>query len=71
MPMGVGQIKYLVLEREDLTNQLEGRGVRNKMMTSMYKFLLEYIIIQYNCVGKIVVDRGELNANDAMELLNK
>mgnify|MGYP000314778931 CR=1 FL=1 len=26
MPMGIGQIQYLVLAREDMTNQVEGRA---------------------------------------------
>ena len=30
MPMGVGQMRYLVLAREDLTNQVEGRALPNK-----------------------------------------
>ena len=68
MPMGVGQMKYLVLAREDLTNQVEGRALINKTTSAVCKFLLEEVICRYGCVGKIVVDRGELDAREAMEL---
>ena len=30
MSMGVGLMRYLVLAREDLTNQVEGRALQNK-----------------------------------------
>ena len=30
MPIRVGQMRYLVLAREDLTNQVEGRALTNK-----------------------------------------
>ena len=59
MLMGLGQMKYLVLAREDLTNQVEGRALRNKTTSAVCKFLLEDVICQYGCVGKIVADRGE------------
>ena len=36
----------------------------------MCKFLLENVIHQYRCARKIVDDRGELNANEAWELLS-
>ena len=68
MPMGVGQMKYLVLAREDLTNQVEGRALTNKMTTTVCKFLLEDVVCRYGCVGKIVADRGELDAREAMDL---
>ena len=38
MPMGVGQMKYLVLAREDLTNQVEGRALTNKTTAVVCKF---------------------------------
>ena len=56
MPMGLGQMKYLVLARKDLTNQVEGRALRNKTTSAVCKFLLEDVICQYRCVGKIVAD---------------
>ena len=67
MPMGKWQMKYLVLAREDLTNQVEGRALQSKETSSVCKFLLEDVIYRYGCIGKIVDDRGELDANDANE----
>jgi hypothetical protein len=65
MPMGRWQMKYLVLAREDLTNQVEGRALRTKETSSVCRFLLEDVLCRYGCVGKIVADRGELDANEA------
>ena len=31
MSMGMGQMKYLVLARNDLTSQMEGRALRDKI----------------------------------------
>ena len=33
-------MKYLVLAREDLMNQVEGRAIRNKTIVVVCKFLL-------------------------------
>ena len=35
------------------------------------KFLIEDIICRYGCVGKIVADRGELDAEEAEELFDR
>ena len=70
MPVGLWQMKYLVLAREDLTNQLEGRALRNKTTSAVCRFLLEEVICRYGCVGKIIADRGELDANEAKELFS-
>ena len=60
MPMGEGHKRYLVLAREDLTNQVEGRALTNKTTTAVCRFLIEDVICRYGCVGKIAADRGEL-----------
>ena len=60
MLMGVGQMRYLVLAREDLTNQVEGRALQNKTTAAVCRFFIEDVICRYGCVGKIVADRGEL-----------
>ena len=70
-PMGVGQMRYLVLAREDLTNQVEGRALQNKTTAAVCRFLIEDVICRYGCVGKIVVDRGELDAEEAEELFDR
>ena len=58
MPMGVGQMQYLVLTQEDLTNQVEGRTLQNKMTAAVCRFLIEEVVCRYGCVGNIVADRG-------------
>ena len=44
MPMGLWQMKYLLLEKEDLTNQVEGLALRNKTTSTVCKFPLENVI---------------------------
>ena len=71
MPMGEGQKRYLVLAREDLTNQVEGRALTNKTTAALCRFLIEDVICRYGCVGKIVADPGELDAGEAEELFDR
>ena len=71
MPMGQWQMRYLVLTREDLTNQVEGRALRTKETSSVCRFLREDVISRYECVGKIVADSGELDANEAREFFSR
>ena len=65
--MGLGQMKYLVLGREDLT----GRALRNKTTLAVCMFLLQDVICRYGCVSKKVADRGELDANEAKEFFSR
>ena len=67
MPTGIRQTKYLVLDREDLTNQVEGRALQRKTCSVVCQFLLEEVFCRYGCVGQVIVDRGELNSNKARE----
>ena len=60
MLIGVGQMKYLVVVREDLTNQVDGRALRNK-----FGSLLKGIICWYRCIEELVADKGKLDANEA------
>ena len=46
MPMGVGQMRYLVLAREDLMNQVEGRALQNKTTTVVCRFLIEDVVVK-------------------------
>ena len=71
MPLGLWQMRYLVLAREDLTNQVEGRALRAKTTEAICKFLLEEVICRYGCVGKITADRGELDAKEAREFFSR
>ena len=58
-------MQYLVLAREDHTNQVEGRALRTKTTSTICKFILEDIICRYVCIGKIVADRGDLDTYEA------
>ena len=64
-------MKYLVLAREDLTNQVEGRALTNKTTADVCNILLKDVVCRYGCVGKIVADRGELDAREAMDLFER
>ncbi|RYA37524.1 hypothetical protein DD606_26345 [Enterobacter cloacae complex sp. GF14B] len=61
MPLGLWQMRYLVLAQEDLTNQVEGRALRAKTTEAVCKFLLDEVICHYGCVENITADRGELD----------
>ena len=71
MPTGIGQKKYLVLAREDLTNQVEGRALRRKTCSAVCQFLLEEVFCRYGCVGQVIADRGELDSDKARGLFAK
>ena len=71
MLMGVGQMPNLVLAREDLTNQVEGRALTNKTIAVVCWFLIEDMICRYGCMGKIVGDCRELDAQETDELSDR
>ena len=71
MPKGVGQMRYLVLAQEDLTNRVESHALPNKTTAVVCRFLIEEVVCRYGCVGKIVADRGELDAQEAEELFDR
>ncbi|KAL3680996.1 hypothetical protein R1sor_023952 [Riccia sorocarpa] len=71
MPVGLWGMRYLVLAREDLSNQVEGHALRTKATEGVCQFLLEDVIFRYGCVGKVTVDRGELDAREAEEFFQR
>ena len=71
MPTGIGQKKYLVLVREDLSNQVEGRALRRKTFSMVCQFLLEEVFCRYGCVGQVIADRGKLDSHKAREFFTK
>ena len=44
MLMGVGQMQYLMLARDDLTNQVEGHALQNKTTEAICWFLIEEVV---------------------------
>ena len=43
----------------------------NKTTATVCKFLIEDVVCRYGCVGKIVADRGKLDAEEAKELFDR
>ena len=60
-----------MLAQEDLTNQVEGRALMKKMTVAVCRFLIEEVVCRYGCIENIVVDRGELDAQEAEELFDR
>ena len=60
-------MRYMVLAREDVMNQVEGRALQNKTTAAVCRFLIEDVVCRYGCVGKIKADRGELDVEEAEE----
>ena len=56
MLVDLWQMRYIVLAREDLANQVEGQALRSKTTSAICKFLLEDVICCYGYVGKITAD---------------
>ncbi|KAL3698204.1 hypothetical protein R1sor_012280 [Riccia sorocarpa] len=71
MLVGLWQMRYLVLAREDLSNQVEGRALRRNTTEAVCRFLLEDVVCRYGCVGKITADGGELNAQEARDFFER
>ena len=69
MPTWIGQKKYLVLAREDLTNQVEGRALRRKTCSAVCQFLLEEVFCRYGCVGQVIADRRELGSDNILSFI--
>ena len=58
-------MRYLVRAR------VEGRALQNKTTAAVCGFLIEDVICRYGCVGKIVADHGEFDAQEAEELFDR
>jgi hypothetical protein len=71
MPTGRDQEKFLVLAREDLSNYVEGRALKDKTVHSICKFLLEDVICKYGCVGHRIADRGDLDNEKSRSFFRK
>jgi hypothetical protein len=70
MPKG-GRFRYLVLAREDVTDWVEGRALRDSKARSWCSFIFEDIICRYGTVSSIVADRGELASAEAHEFFQR
>ncbi|KAL2610916.1 hypothetical protein R1flu_022608 [Riccia fluitans] len=71
MLVGLWGMRYLVLVREDLSNQVEGRDFKTKAIEGICRFLLEDVIFKYGCVGKVTASRGKLDVAEAKEIFQR
>lgn len=62
MPIKLGQMKYLILVHEDLSNMIEGWILRIKSSKNVCQFFLGDFIYWYGYIKRITTNRGELDA---------
>ena len=58
-------------QRDQRQNQVEGRALRRKTCSVVCQILLEEVFSTYECVGQVIVDRGELYSDKAREFFAK
>ena len=68
---GSGTNEVLSSGKRRLDKSSGRRALTNKTTSAVCKFLLEEVVCRYRCVGKIVADRGELDAREATELFER
>ena len=66
-----GRFRYLILAREDVTDWVEGRALRDTKTRSWCSFIFEDIICRYGNIRELVADRGELASEEAREFFEK
>jgi hypothetical protein len=71
MPLGLWEMKYLVLAREELSNFVEGRALRTKSTEGVCRFILEDIFSKYGTNGRMRADPGELDAVEARNFFER
>ena len=54
-----------------LTNQVEGKALMKKTTATVCQFLINDVIYHYGCIGRIMDDREELDAQEAEELFDR
>ena len=68
---GSGPMKFLVLAREDMRNQVRKESLGERDNGSSVQILTRRSAnYRYGCMGKIVANRGELNDMKLRSLLN-
>ena len=70
MPKANG-FRYLIMAREDVTDWVEGRALRDCKAKSWCRFIFEDIICRYGTISNIVADRGELASDEAKEYFKR
>ncbi|OLY80705.1 Transposon Ty3-G Gag-Pol polyprotein [Smittium mucronatum] len=63
MPVGKGNMKYLIVARDDFSGWAEARALKNNTAGLVWKFLYEEVICRFGVIGRFVADRGEMTSN--------
>ena len=71
MPLGLWDMKYLILAREQLSNFVEGRALRTKSSEGVCRFILEDIFSRYDTIERMRADRRELDAVEATSFFER
>ena len=58
MPKGVGERKYLVVAREDVSGWPEAKAIRRANAQTVANFLKEDVFARHGCPTSIIVDGG-------------
>ncbi len=61
MPKGIGERKYMVVAREDVSGWPEARALRRATAQAVAEFLREDVFARHGCPTTIVVDGGSEN----------
>ena len=61
---GVGEHKYLVVAREDVSRWPEARVIRKAKAQTVANFLKEDVFVRHGCPTSIVVDGGSENKGE-------
>ena len=64
MPKGVGERKYLVVAREDVSGWPEARAIRKSNAQTVANFLKEDVFARHGCPPTIIVDGGSENKGE-------
>ena len=68
MPTGVGNLKYIIVAREDVSRWPEARTIQKGNPETVAKFLEEDMFSRHSCPLQLVVDGGPENKGIVYEL---
>jgi transposase InsO family protein len=71
MPRGVGNFKYIVVAREDVSGWPEARAIQKANSETVAKFLEEDVFSRHGCPLQLVVDGGPENKGIVDELCER
>ena len=71
MPKGVGERKYLVVAREDVSGWPEARAIRKANTHAVGTFLKEDVLARHGCPTSIIVDGGSENKGEVHSICDQ